>query len=161
VYTNRHQQVTSWQIALAENPTVERIYTMLAKTKLEGLTIRRKATGEVFTITGKDDSFFLLNGGADNGGRDVMGSELSFYERVGELPTPCVCNDTGWLETQSNGWVSRLFSDPRAAVAHAALKTSYKPCPQCAKMLNDKVPADFRSSLDPQVTKPPKPLRVA
>jgi hypothetical protein len=51
-------------------------------TKLEGLTIQRKATGEVFTITGKDGSFFLLNGGADNGGRDVMGSELCYYTRV-------------------------------------------------------------------------------
>jgi hypothetical protein len=52
------------------------------QTKLEGLTVQRKATGEVFTITGKEGAFFLLNGGADNGGRDVMGSELCYYTRV-------------------------------------------------------------------------------
>jgi hypothetical protein len=51
-------------------------------TLLEGLTVQRKLTGEVFTITGKDGSFFQLNGGADKGGRDVLGSELSYYTRV-------------------------------------------------------------------------------
>jgi hypothetical protein len=57
-------------------------------TPLEGLTVQRKATGEIFTITGKEGSFFLLNGGADNGGRHVLGSELSYYTRV----NMCDCN---------------------------------------------------------------------
>lgn len=51
-------------------------------TKLEGLTVQRKLTGEIFTITGKEGGFFLLNGGADKGGRDVMGSELCYYTSV-------------------------------------------------------------------------------
>jgi hypothetical protein len=57
------------------------------QTLLEGLTVQRKATGEVFTITGKEGSFFQLNGGADKGGRDVLGSELSYYTRV----NVCAC----------------------------------------------------------------------
>jgi hypothetical protein len=122
-------------------------------TKLEGLTIQRKATGELFTITGKDGSFFLLNGGADNGGRDVMGSELCYYTRL-DVPTPhahysdvpdhilesdegleyvtCPCCDgEKWLEAEGNDWTTALFSDVRRAYAHRALNSSYKVCERC------------------------------
>jgi hypothetical protein len=99
-------------------------------TKLEGMIVRRKATGELFTITGKDEcGFFLLNGGADNGGRDVLGSELHYYERVWDTePSACACNGTGWLETDGNHWTKALFQDVRQAFAYRALNNSYKPC---------------------------------
>ncbi len=97
-------------------------------TTLTGLVIQRKATGEIFTITGKEGSFFLLNGGADNGGRDVMGSELCYYTRVQDSPTPCLCNGTGWLEAEGNHWTKALFQDVRQAFAYRALNRSYKPC---------------------------------
>jgi hypothetical protein len=114
----------------------ERNKTMLQQTnpqgqttKLEGMIIRRKATGEVFTITGRDEyGFFLLNGGSENGGRDVMGSELNYYERVSDSPAPCTCNGTGWLETDGNHWTKALFQDVRQAFAYHALNKSYKPC---------------------------------
>jgi hypothetical protein len=67
-------------------------------TRLEGLTIHRKATGEVFTITGKEGSFFLLNGGVDKGGRDVMGSELCYYTRVNVCDCQRVENEATPLE---------------------------------------------------------------
>jgi hypothetical protein len=51
-------------------------------TRLKGLTVQRKLTGEVFTITGKEGSFFQLNGGADKGARHVLGTELCYYTRV-------------------------------------------------------------------------------
>jgi uncharacterized protein YbaR (Trm112 family) len=122
-------------------------------TKLEGLTIQRKATGETFTITGKDGAFFLLNGGADNGGRDVLGSELCYYTRL-DLSTPqahyfdipdhvyeddpllewvcCpLCQGEKWLEVEGNHWTRVLFSDIRRAFAYRALNHSYKPCTRC------------------------------
>jgi hypothetical protein len=67
-------------------------------TLLKGLTLQRKLTGEVFTITGKEGSFFLLNGGADKGGRDVMGSELCYYTRVKVCDCQPVVNTTTPLE---------------------------------------------------------------
>jgi hypothetical protein len=112
-------------------------------TKLEGLVVKRKATGEIFTITGKDEcGFFQLNGGSENGGRDVMGSELNYYERVGETPTLCACEGTGFIEQEGNHWNKALYQDPRAAYAHRALNSSFKPCPcGCASKLHqDRVP---------------------
>jgi hypothetical protein len=99
-------------------------------TKLEGLVVRRKATGEIFTITGRDeDGFFLLNGGADNGGRDVMGSELNYYERVNQSPASCVqCGDAGFIQVPGDVWTKALYQDPRAAYAYRALNASFKPC---------------------------------
>jgi hypothetical protein len=164
-------------------------------TLLEGLTIQRKATGEVFTITGKEGSFFQLNGGADKGGRDVLGSELSYYTRVNlcdcnrvvstvtpfeqafvladvfdveamslEIPDHILesnegleyvccpsCDGEKWLETQSNGWTSALFSDHRQAYAYRNLSSSYKLCGRCTGSGEILEPFNEQEAFDEQV----------